>query len=196
LNSVTGSGVVTGVAFGWRIPSASGSGSGTLPDLAGDTTGPPTSNTTSKINNTAFAGTNGHIVSFGASNTPSDSGITASNSGLRTPGAYFAIASATTVCANVAYSGTIIGAYIWADSAVSATVDVKTVAFGSFTGPGSTSSITGGSPATISAGTNATPSVAGWSTSVTANTMVCFVPSGITAGAASYFIAALKIAVN
>ena len=35
--------------------------------------------TVTKINNTAFSGTNGHLVSFGAANIPADSGIVAAN---------------------------------------------------------------------------------------------------------------------
>ena len=38
-----------------------------------------TSNQVTGINGTAFSGTNGHLVSFGASNTPADSGIVAAN---------------------------------------------------------------------------------------------------------------------
>ncbi len=51
-----------------------------LPPLTGDTTSSSGScgTTTSKINGTAFAGTNGHVVSFGAANIPADSGIVAS----------------------------------------------------------------------------------------------------------------------
>jgi hypothetical protein len=51
------------------------------PALTGDTTSSAGScaTTTSGINGTAFSGTNGDVVSFGASNTPADSGIPAAN---------------------------------------------------------------------------------------------------------------------
>lgn len=55
-----------------------GSSGGTCATLGGDTTGTCAANTTSKINNTSFAGTSGHLVSFGASNIPADSGVVAS----------------------------------------------------------------------------------------------------------------------
>jgi len=54
---------------------------GQLPALTGDTTTTAGScaATTAKINGTAFTGTNGHLVSFGASNIPADSGVVAAN---------------------------------------------------------------------------------------------------------------------
>jgi len=104
-------------------------------------------------------------------------------------GSYFSTSNATTVCQNVPAGVNITAVKILADANVSATVDVKTVAFASFTGPASASSITAGSPATISAATNASPSISGWTTAISANTVVCMVPSGITAGSATYFIA-------
>jgi hypothetical protein len=52
-----------------------------VPAFTGDMTSSSGSlaTTVSKINGTAFSGTNGHIVSFGASNTPADSGLVASD---------------------------------------------------------------------------------------------------------------------
>lgn len=52
-----------------------------MPALTGDTTtsAGACATTTSKINGTAFAGTSGDVVSFGASNTPADSGVVAAN---------------------------------------------------------------------------------------------------------------------
>src|SRR6266850_1657649 len=51
-----------------------------FPALTGDTTtsAGACATTTAKINGTSFSGTNGHLVSFGASNVPADSGIVAS----------------------------------------------------------------------------------------------------------------------
>ena len=52
-----------------------------LPSLTGDTTTSAGScaTTTAKINGTAFSGTNGDVVIFGASNTPADAGFLATN---------------------------------------------------------------------------------------------------------------------
>ena len=49
--------------------------------LTGDVTGTAGSyaTTVTKINNTAFAGTSGHLVSFGAANIPADSGVVGAN---------------------------------------------------------------------------------------------------------------------
>jgi hypothetical protein len=52
----------------------------TAAELSGDaTTSGSNAVTVVKINGTSFAGTSGHVVSFGASNTPADSGIVAAN---------------------------------------------------------------------------------------------------------------------
>lgn len=49
-------------------------------ELSGDaTTSGSNAVTVSKINGTAFAGTSGHLVSFGAANIPADSGLVAAN---------------------------------------------------------------------------------------------------------------------
>ena len=52
-----------------------------FPALTGDVTNSSGSlaTTVSAINNTAFAGTSGHLVSFGAANIPADSGVVAAN---------------------------------------------------------------------------------------------------------------------
>ena len=51
------------------------------PAITGDTAiaAGGTTSTTAKINGTAFSGTNGHLVSFGAANIPADSGVVAAN---------------------------------------------------------------------------------------------------------------------
>ena len=51
------------------------------PVITGDTAiaAGGTTSTTAKINGTAFSGTNGHLVSFGAANIPADSGVVAAN---------------------------------------------------------------------------------------------------------------------
>ena len=52
-----------------------------FPALTGDVTNSSGSlaTTVSAINNTAFAGTSGHLVSFGAANIPADSNVVAAN---------------------------------------------------------------------------------------------------------------------
>jgi len=61
------------------VDQASGSwGRSHVNQLGGDVSGISTNVTVTKINGTAFAGTSGHLTSFGASNTPADSGIVAS----------------------------------------------------------------------------------------------------------------------
>ena len=56
-------------------------GSGSFTALSGDATSTATGGATTvvKINGTSFAGTSGHIVSFGAANIPADSGVVAAN---------------------------------------------------------------------------------------------------------------------
>lgn len=63
------------------LTNATGLPCGAMPALTGDTTTSAAScaTTTAKINGTAFSGTNGNVVSFGASNTPADSGFLATN---------------------------------------------------------------------------------------------------------------------
>lgn len=58
---------------------AASSAGGTCSSLGGDVTGTCSANTVGKINGTSFAGTNGDIVNFGASNIPVDSGILATS---------------------------------------------------------------------------------------------------------------------
>ena len=58
-----------------------GGGSGTFNALSGDATSTATGGATTvlRINGTSFAGTSGHLVSFGAANIPADSGVVAAN---------------------------------------------------------------------------------------------------------------------
>lgn len=83
LTTAVAQAVYDGTSFELLDPQ-SGSGAsvacGQLPALTGDTTSSAGScaTATAKINGTSFAGTNGDLVSFGASNIPADSGILAS----------------------------------------------------------------------------------------------------------------------
>jgi len=83
-----------------------------------------------------------------------------------------------TRCSQVNYAGTINEVTLISDVSGSATVDVQTVAFGSYTGPGSASSITAADIPALAAATRfQDTTLTGWTTALTANTVVCFVLS-------------------
>lgn len=112
-----------------------------------------------------------------------------SNQNLRSFGAVFngngsALTGTQTICVPVNYAGTIQAVTIISDVSGSATIDVKTVAYASYTGPSSTSSITASDiPALSSATKYQDTTLTGWTTALSANTMACFVlssPSTIT----------------
>lgn len=75
-----GSVTTTGSPATGNLAKFSGASSITNGDLAGDcTTSGTLTVTCTKINGTAFAGTNGDVVAFGAANIPADSGFLATN---------------------------------------------------------------------------------------------------------------------
>jgi len=77
---LTSTSSVTGSPSSGNLTKFSGASTITNGDLSGDvTTSGTLATTVAKINGTSFAGTNGHIVSFGASNVPADSGLVAAN---------------------------------------------------------------------------------------------------------------------
>jgi hypothetical protein len=85
-----------------------------------------------------------------------------------------ALSASATACTLVNFSGTIVSASLVADQSGSVTVDVRTVAFGSYTGPSSTSTITAAdTPALSSAVKEQDTTLTGWTTSLAANTEVC-----------------------
>ncbi len=70
---------------------------------------------------------------------------------------------------------TITGATLISDVSGSATVDVRTVAYSSYTGPSSASTITASAiPALASATKYQDTTLTGWNTAIPANTVVCF----------------------
>lgn len=86
--------------------------------------------------------------------------------------------SAATRCGVVRFAGAITGFTMISDVSGNATVDVKTVAFGSYTGPASASSITDGhTPSMTGATSFQDTTLTSWTTSISANTVVCFVLS-------------------
>src|SRR5208337_420450 len=99
-------------------------------------------------------------------------------------GAGSALSGTISRCSQVNYAGTIEKASIVADQSGSATVDVRTVAYSSYTGPASASTITASDTPALSSAVNFQDStLTGWTTSLTANTVVCFVlssPSTVT----------------
>jgi hypothetical protein len=122
------------------------------------------------------------------------------NQNIRTIGATFvnggaALTGSTTSCTVVYFAGTIQQVDLIADQSGSATVDVQTVAFGSYTGPGSASSITAAdTPALSSAVKFSDSTLTGWTTGVAANSVFCFVLSSPTT--VTYVEAVLKVAAN
>ncbi len=132
-------------------------------------------------------------------NCVSTSGPT-TNQNIRTLSATFsnggsALSGSTTICGYTPIAGTINQVTLVADQSGSVTVDVKTVAFGSYTGPGSASSITASdTPALSSAVKLKDTTLTGWTTSLSADTVVCFAMSAPTT--VTQVVATLKIAAN
>jgi hypothetical protein len=97
-----------------------------------------------------------------------------------------ALSTSQIACTLVRFAGTITAADITAYPSGSATVDVRTVAKASWTGPPSTSSITASAPMALSSNTLYTSPLTGWSytgSAFPANTEFCFYltsPSTVT----------------
>ena len=121
------------------------------------------------------------------------------NQNLRSVGIIFdgggVALGAQTRCTIVNIAGTIKGFTMISDVSGGATVDVQTVAYSSYTGPGAASSITDShTPTMASAVKYQDTTLTGWTTSLSANTVVCFVlssPSTVT-----WLNADLKIAAS
>jgi hypothetical protein len=86
-----------------------------------------------------------------------------------------ALSGSAQACVVVPFAGTITKAQLIATPSGSVTVDARTVAFGSYTGPSSTSTITASDTPALSSATSYTDStLTGWTTAVSANTVFCF----------------------
>ena len=94
-----------------------------------------------------------------------------------------ALSGTITRCGVVPFGGYINQFSMAADQTGSATITVKTGAFGSYTGPGSASDISSGGETMSGAVTKQDTTLNNWSRTITPNTMVCFTlsnPSTIT----------------
>ena len=118
-----------------------------------------------------------------AQTATSITGLTTTNQNLRSILADFgdftstasALTTAAQACVIVPFSGTINKVQLIATPSGSVTVDVRTVAFASYTGPSSTSTITASDiPALSSAASYTDSTLTGWTTSFSANTVACF----------------------
>lgn len=155
-------------AFGWKTPAAAATGivrgdnsSGTVSlsqaELSGDvTTNGSNAVTVSKINGTAFSGTSGHLTSFGASNTPADSGIVGS-------AVTQTIASGTAALGTSAISSGACATAVTSTATGTATTDVLTASFN-----GDPTAVTGYAPST-----NGMLTIIAYPTANTANFKVC-----------------------
>lgn len=86
--------------------------------------------------------------------------------------------AAGTICTHVDYAGAIQAFTMTSDVSGNATVDVQTVSYASWTGPASASSITDShTPSMTAAVKFQDTTLTGWTTTLTANTEVCFVLS-------------------
>ena len=86
-----------------------------------------------------------------------------------------ALSASAQSCTLVPISGTINGVYLVGNASGSVTIDVRTVALASYTGPGSTVSITASAiPALSSLPTYTDTTLTGWSKTIAPNTEFCF----------------------
>ena len=92
-----------------------------------------------------------------------------------------ALSGSAQACVVVPYGGTITKVQLIATPSGSVTVDIRQVAFSSYTGPSSTSTITASDTPALSSATSYSDSMlTGWTTSVTENSVYCFYLSSPT----------------
>ncbi len=175
-----------------------------MPALTGDcTTAAGTVATTcTKTGGVAFgsAATKNVGTTAGTVAAGDDSRFPSANQSIRTIGVTFdgggaALNGTLTRCVPVHFGGTITSATVIGDQAGSATVDVKTAAYGSYTGPASASSITASAtPALSNAAKYQDTTLSGWTTALAPSTTVCFVLSNPSA--VNWVAANLKVTAN
>jgi hypothetical protein len=129
-----------------------------------------------------------------------DARFATANQNIRTIGVTFdgggsALSGSITRCVPVNFGGTITGATIVGDQTGSATVDVRTVVYGSYSGPASAASVTASAtPALANATKYQDTTLSGWTTALAANSTVCFVLSNPSM--VNWVSANLKVAAN
>lgn len=139
------------------------------------------------------------VVLYRGAFTPATGGAT-TNQNIRTITAVFdgggsALSGTTTRCTHVNFAGTIQEFTMISDVSGNATVDVLTVAYGSYTGPASASSITDShTPSMTSAAKFQDSTLTSWTTSLSANTVVCFTLS--SPATVTWVAANIKVAAN
>jgi hypothetical protein len=175
-----------------------------MPALTGDcTTAAGTVGTTcTKTGGVAFgnAATRNVGTTAGSVAAGDDARFPTANQNIRTIGVAFdgggsALSGTMIRCVPVNFGGAITGATVIGDQAGWATVDVKTVAYASYTGPASASSITASAtPALANAAKYQDTTLSGWTKTLTANTTVCFELSNPSV--VNWVAANLKVAAN
>jgi hypothetical protein len=155
-------------SFRWKVPAADAPGA-----IVSDGAGNPGTLSITPVANTATANA---IVQTGAS-------------GLLSPGFYgnrriaayvfdgggAPLSGAVDACQDVPFAATITGVTLLSDVPGSGTVDVRTVAYGGYTGPSSAATITASdTPALSSAVKYQDTTLTGWTTAVAANSVLCF----------------------
>lgn len=145
--------------------------------------------------------TTGHVAVYDANGNVIDGGAASggtTNQNIRTIGVSFdgggGVVAASTRCEQVNYAGTIQQFTMIGDVSGTATITVKTVAFASYTGPASASDISSGGETMTTAISKQDSTLSGWTTSLSANTVVCFAltsPSTVT-----WLAANIKVAAN
>lgn len=150
---------------------------------------------------TGSAPATGDVATFDANGNVIDGGQGTggtTNQNIRTIGVTFdgggAALAAATRCEQVNYGGTIQEFSLVGDVAGTATIKVETVAYGSYTGPASASDISSGGETVTAAIKLQDSTLTGWTTALSANTVVCFALSSPTTF--TWIAANVKIAAN
>ena len=126
-------------------------------------------------NGNAYSGSwpaGSNLIGLGLSNPTA-------NQTYRTVGAFYdgggsVLTGSTTRCANVPFAGTINEFSLTGDQSGTATVTIKAVTTGSYTGPSSTADISGGGETVTNVAQKIDTTLSGWTTPLAANTTVCF----------------------